>query len=323
MMVACLFRGDQGRRHRGRHDAAAARQGDRLYVEQGEGRARAVRCPSRRGDGESAGRSRPISSASSIGEPSAPTRLKRLREPRLRRSPPATPQPTMSASSRSRPARPASRRGRCTFTATCWRPATASAATCSAPNAATTVFIGSPPLAFTFGLGGLVLFPAARRRLELLLERPRPTISWPASHSSARPSCSPRRPPIARCCGKLARTRCLDAAQMRLGRRGLAEGDVRCLARGDRHRASSTASAPPRCCTSSSARRKATSARARPASRCRAMRRSVVDENGAQVPPGTVGRLAVRGPTGCRYLADERQREYVAERLELSQATPI
>lgn len=38
----------------------------------------------------------------------------------------------------------------------------------------------------------------------------------------------------------------------------------------------------------------------------------VVDENGDEVPPGTIGRLAVRGPTGCRYLADpERQRDYV------------
>jgi 2-aminobenzoate-CoA ligase len=29
------------------------------------------------------------------------------------------------------------------------------------------------------------------------------------------------------------------------------------------------------------------------------------------LPPGEVGRLAVRGPTGCRYLADARQKEYV------------
>jgi 2-aminobenzoate-CoA ligase len=29
------------------------------------------------------------------------------------------------------------------------------------------------------------------------------------------------------------------------------------------------------------------------------------------VGPGVIGRLAVKGPTGCRYLADERQREYV------------
>ena len=53
------------------------------------------------------------------------------------------------------------------------------------------------------------------------------------------------------------------------------------------------------------------SAPARPAGRCRATRRSVVDDDGSEVPPGTVGRLAVRGPTGCRYLADERQQQYV------------
>ena len=37
----------------------------------------------------------------------------------------------------------------------------------------------------------------------------------------------------------------------------------------------------------------------------------VVDEQGNEVPPGTVGRLAVLGPTGCRYLADSRQTHYV------------
>jgi 2-aminobenzoate-CoA ligase len=38
----------------------------------------------------------------------------------------------------------------------------------------------------------------------------------------------------------------------------------------------------------------------------------VVDERGEPVPPGTVGRLFVRGATGCRYLDDpERQRAYV------------
>ena len=38
---------------------------------------------------------------------------------------------------------------------------------------------------------------------------------------------------------------------------------------------------------------------------------TVLDEGGNVCPPGKVGRLAVRGPTGCRYLADERQRDYV------------
>lgn len=37
----------------------------------------------------------------------------------------------------------------------------------------------------------------------------------------------------------------------------------------------------------------------------------IVDNDFHEVPRGTVGRLAVRGPTGCRYLADERQLVYV------------
>jgi 2-aminobenzoate-CoA ligase len=37
----------------------------------------------------------------------------------------------------------------------------------------------------------------------------------------------------------------------------------------------------------------------------------IVDDNMQPVPPGTPGRLAVRGPTGCRYLDDARQTNYV------------
>jgi 2-aminobenzoate-CoA ligase len=37
----------------------------------------------------------------------------------------------------------------------------------------------------------------------------------------------------------------------------------------------------------------------------------VVDEAGKPCPPGVVGKLAVKGPTGCRYLADARQKNYV------------
>ncbi len=37
----------------------------------------------------------------------------------------------------------------------------------------------------------------------------------------------------------------------------------------------------------------------------------VHDEDGRRVPNGTVGRLAVKGPTGCKYLEDDRQRSYV------------
>jgi 2-aminobenzoate-CoA ligase len=37
----------------------------------------------------------------------------------------------------------------------------------------------------------------------------------------------------------------------------------------------------------------------------------IVDDDMNPVPNGTVGRLAIKGPTGCRYLADERQRRFV------------
>ena len=38
---------------------------------------------------------------------------------------------------------------------------------------------------------------------------------------------------------------------------------------------------------------------------------AVLDENGERCAPGQIGRLAVKGPTGCRYLADDRQETYV------------
>ena len=39
----------------------------------------------------------------------------------------------------------------------------------------------------------------------------------------------------------------------------------------------------------------------------------IINDEGEDVPLGEVGRLAVRGPTGCRYLADDRQRAYVRD----------
>ncbi len=38
---------------------------------------------------------------------------------------------------------------------------------------------------------------------------------------------------------------------------------------------------------------------------------TILDESGRELPPGNAGRLAVKGPTGCRYLADPRQTDYV------------
>jgi len=44
----------------------------------------------------------------------------------------------------------------------------------------------------------------------------------------------------------------------------------------------------------------------------------VIDADGAPVPPGTTGQLAVRGPTGCRYLDDPRQADYVVDGWNLT-----
>jgi len=52
----------------------------------------------------------------------------------------------------------------------------------------------------------------------------------------------------------------------------------------------------------------------RPGSTGRAVpgyRAAILDDDGEPVPDGTAGRLAVIGPTGCRYLTDDRQRDYV------------
>jgi 2-aminobenzoate-CoA ligase len=45
---------------------------------------------------------------------------------------------------------------------------------------------------------------------------------------------------------------------------------------------------------------------------------AVLGEDGKPVPDGEPGRLAVKGPTGCRYLADERQRSYVFDGWNLT-----
>lgn len=39
----------------------------------------------------------------------------------------------------------------------------------------------------------------------------------------------------------------------------------------------------------------------------------IVDDEMNPLPPGQVGKLAIKGPTGCRYLADERQKNYVKQ----------
>ncbi|MDI5986215.1 benzoate-CoA ligase family protein [Halomonas sp. M4R5S39] len=175
------------------------------------------------------------------------------------------------------------------------------------------VFVGSPPLAFTFGLGGLAIFPLRFGATAVLLEHATPpnmmaiirehraTVVFTAptayramlSHledglplDSLRVAVSAGEtlpPPIyhdwIRCTG----TPILDG----IGATEMLH--IFISNRLDDHRPGCTG---------------------RPVTGYQA---KVVDEAMRELPRGEVGRLAVRGPTGCRYLADHRQRDYVCD----------
>lgn len=172
------------------------------------------------------------------------------------------------------------------------------------------VFIGSPPLAFTFGLGGLVLFPMRVRASTVLLEKaPPPELTKAIEHFGATVSfTSPTGYRFMLEHGKnhnlTSLRQCVSAGETlpkATSDAWFAQTGVRIIdgigatemlhifisASGSEIRPGSTGKPVP------------------------GYEAKVIDADGREVPPGTVGRLAVRGPTGCRYLADERQKSYV------------
>ena len=172
--------------------------------------------------------------------------------------------------------------------------------------------IGSPPLAFTFGLGGLVLFPFRVGAASVLLERAAPDDLLPA-FETYRPSICFTAPTGYRAMlGKLdsfdvssLRT-CVSAGEA-LSRATweawFAKTGIRILdGIGSTEMLHIFIGAPVE------AIRPGATGLAVPGYEAK-----VIDERGQALPPGRMGRLAVRGPTGCRYLADERQRTYVQD----------
>ncbi|MFC7896846.1 AMP-binding protein [Streptomyces sp. NPDC057381] len=174
------------------------------------------------------------------------------------------------------------------------------------------VFAGSPPLGFTFGLGGLVIFPMRAGASALLLEQAGPRQLLPAV-AEHRVSVLFTAPTAYRAMldeldahDVTSLRRCVSAGENlpaatwrawheRTGLRiingigatellhifvSAADGDIR----------PGTTGVPV------------------PGWHAR-----VQDESGVPVPDGEPGLLAVRGPVGCRYLADPRQREYVRD----------
>jgi 2-aminobenzoate-CoA ligase len=173
------------------------------------------------------------------------------------------------------------------------------------------VFVGSPPLAFTFGLGGLAIFPLRFGAAATLLENASPpnmieiiqtykaTISFTAPTAyramlqamDQGADLSSLR--IAVSAGETLPAPVFDEWMRKTGKPildGIGATEMLHIFISNRidDMAPGTTGKP------------VTGYQAR-----------IVDDDMNELPRGTVGSLAVRGPTGCRYLADKRQQAYV------------
>src|SRR5256885_883313 len=180
------------------------------------------------------------------------------------------------------------------------------------------IFAGSPPFSFTYGLGGLVLFPMRFGASSVLLEHASPPELL-AALVQHRASVCFTSPTAYRAMLKLlpghdlsALKKCVSAGETLpratydawLAATGIkiidGIGSTEMLqifisASGDDIRPGATGKPVP------------------------GYRAKIVDDDGNDLPPGSVGRLAVQGPTGCRYLDDpEQQQKYVQKGWNLT-----
>jgi len=172
------------------------------------------------------------------------------------------------------------------------------------------VFMGSPPLAFTFGLGGLLLFPMSIGASTVLLEKATPDALLPAvaqfrtsvlftaptSYRAMAAQAAQHDLSSLRKC--VSAGEALPAATRTLWREttgieiidGIGSTELlHIFISADEAHAKGGATGVP----------------------VPGYRAAVLGEDGQALPRGQVGRLAVKGPTGCRYLDDPRQANYV------------
>ncbi len=184
------------------------------------------------------------------------------------------------------------------------------------------VFTGTPPLAFTYGLGGLLVFPLRAGASTLLLEKATPAelADQIAARGVTVLSTAPTAFRAMLAAGK--------AAQLRGLRRPVSAGEH---LPGSTWQAFYEATGVKIIDGIGSTEMlhifiSAADDDIRPGSTGRAVpgyEATILDDEGKPVPDGTPGRLAVKGPTGCRYLADDRQRSYVADGWNLTGDTYI
>jgi 2-aminobenzoate-CoA ligase len=184
------------------------------------------------------------------------------------------------------------------------------------------LFCGTPPLAFTFGLGALLLFPLRTGAATLLLEKATPAelTDYIADHGVTVLSTAPTAYRAMLATGKADKLRGLrrpvsagenlpaatwhafyDATGVQIidGIGSTEMLHIFIAAADDDIRPGSTGKVVP------------------------GYSAAVVDRDGKPVPDGQPGRLAVKGPTGCRYLTDERQRSYVQDGWNLTGDTYV
>jgi 2-aminobenzoate-CoA ligase len=173
-------------------------------------------------------------------------------------------------------------------------------------------FIGSPPLAFTFGLGGLVLFPLRAGAATILVEKASPddllaaiekfgaTIAFtaPTAYRAMLAKLAERNISSLRKCVSAG-----EALPKVTFEAWLAATGIKILdGIGATEMLHIFIGSPEEEILPGATGKPVPGYEAR-----------VVDADGKELPPNTIGRLAVRGPTGCRYLADKRQRQYVRD----------
>jgi 2-aminobenzoate-CoA ligase len=180
------------------------------------------------------------------------------------------------------------------------------------------VFVGSPPLAFTFGLGGLAIFPLRFGAAATLLENASPANmieiieTYSATISLTAPTAY--RAMLA------AMEKGANLSSLRLA---ISAGETLpapiftdwMQKTGKPILDGIGATEMLHIFISNTLEDLAPASTGKP---IRGYEARIVDDAMQEVPRGTVGRLAVRGPTGCRYLADERQRHYVRDGWNLT-----
>jgi 2-aminobenzoate-CoA ligase len=179
------------------------------------------------------------------------------------------------------------------------------------------VFIGTPPLAFTFGLGGLLLFPMRAGAAGVLLEKLTPE-SLLAAIQRFRATVCFTAPTFYR-----QMTPLVPRYDLRSLRKCVSAGEALPLATREGWQAATGiamidgigATELLHIFISASGADIRPGATGKPVPGYRAC---VLDDDGRPVGPGVIGRLAVKGPTGCRYLADDRQRDYVLDGWNLT-----